>query len=136
MGLAFFDSAVPCEIKDKMAKAMTEVDGEDNPPNCVKLSATSLTELSNKTVADFVTKNRRALFTRLRLPERFLQLPASQWADEPNYQTAAKIAHTVTVVNDHAERGVALIQQYSGSLTKNEEQLQYLVQVVAENRKR
>jgi len=31
--------------------------------------------------------------------------------------------HTVAVVNDHAERAVALIQQFSGSLTKNEEQL-------------
>ena len=35
------------------------------------------------------------------------------------------------VVNDTAKRGVALIQAYSGSLTRDEEQLQYLLQIVA-----
>ncbi|KAG0725682.1 hypothetical protein GWK47_038130 [Chionoecetes opilio] len=39
------------------------------------------------------------------------------------------------VVNDHAERGVALIQEFNGSLTKDEEQLQFLLQVVADHRK-
>jgi len=63
-------------------------------------------------------------------------LPASQWAENHDYQTAAAVARTVAVVNDHAERAVALVQQFSGSLTKNEEQLQFLLQVVAENRKR
>ena len=39
--------------------------------------------------------------------------------------------HELKVVNDTAQRGVALIQAYSGSLTGDEEQLQYLLQVVA-----
>ena len=42
--------------------------------------------------------------------------------------------HELKVVNDKAERGVALIQPYSGSLTRDEEQLQYLLQVVAAHR--
>ena len=42
--------------------------------------------------------------------------------------------HELKVVNDAAERGVALIQAYSGSLTRDEEQLQYLLQVVAPHR--
>ena len=42
--------------------------------------------------------------------------------------------HELKVVNDAAERGVALIQAYSGSLTRDEEQLQYLLQVVAAHR--
>ena len=39
------------------------------------------------------------------------------------------------VVNDHAERGVALIQEFSGLLTRDEDQLQFLLQVVHEHRK-
>jgi len=31
------------------------------------------------------------------------------------------------VVNDSAERAIALMQQYNSSLTKNEEQKQYLL---------
>ena len=42
--------------------------------------------------------------------------------------------HKLNVVNDTAKRGVALIQAYSGSLTRDEEQLQYLLQVVAAHR--
>ena len=38
------------------------------------------------------------------------------------------------VVNDTAERGVALIQEFNADLTRNEEQKQYLLQVVAGHR--
>ena len=34
-------------------------------------------------------------------------------------------------MSDTAERSVALMQAYSGSLTQDEEQLQYLLQVAA-----
>jgi len=39
------------------------------------------------------------------------------------------------VVNDQAERGVALIEEFTGHLTKDEEQLQFLLQVVQEHRR-
>ena len=39
------------------------------------------------------------------------------------------------VVNDMAEGGVKLIQDYNESITKDEEQKQYVLQVVAECRK-
>jgi hypothetical protein len=38
------------------------------------------------------------------------------------------------VVNDLAERGVALIQQFNSSMTRDEEQTQYLLQVVEQHR--
>ena len=44
------------------------------------------------------------------------------------------IVHELKVVNDTAERSVALIQAYSGSLTRDKETLQYLLQVVAAHR--
>ena len=39
------------------------------------------------------------------------------------------------VVNDSAERCVALIEAYNCSLTRDEDQLQYLLQTVAAHRK-
>ena len=42
--------------------------------------------------------------------------------------------YELKVVNDTAERGVALIQAYSGSLTRDKEQLKYLLQVFAAHR--
>lgn len=46
-----------------------------------------------------------------------------------------KIFTDLKVVNDIAERALALIEQYNDSLTKNEEQKQYLLQVVQKHRK-
>ena len=40
------------------------------------------------------------------------------------------------VTNDHAERGVALVKEFTRQLTKDEEQFQYLLQVVASHRTR
>src|SRR6218665_3733016 len=86
----------------------------------------------------FVTRNIESFFTKLRLPQEFLQLPAaSQCAENHDCQTATVVARTIAVVNDPVERGVVLIHQYPGNLTKNEEQLQYFVlQAVAGNCKR
>jgi len=42
----------------------------------------------------------------------------------------------LSVVNDLAKRGVALIEQYNSILTKDEEQKQFLLQVVEEHRRR
>ena len=38
------------------------------------------------------------------------------------------------VVNDLAERGVALIQHFNASITRDEEHKQYLLQVVEDHR--
>lgn len=39
------------------------------------------------------------------------------------------------MVNDSAERGVKLIQEYNKIITNNEEEKQYLLQIVEDNRK-
>jgi len=39
------------------------------------------------------------------------------------------------VVNDQAERGVALIEEFSGHLTNDEQQLQFLPQVIQEHQR-
>ena len=49
--------------------------------------------------------------------------------------SAEKIANSLTVTNDTAERGVAIILEYNGLLSKTEEQTQFILQVVKEHRK-
>ena len=60
-----------------------------------------------------------------------LSQPPSTCLTDKNYTEMKLTVHELKVVNDTAQRGVALIQAYSGSLTRDEEQLQYLLQVVA-----
>ena len=51
------------------------------------------------------------------------------------YQSAKKISAEIAVVNDFTERGVALIQDHHNILAKDEEQRQFLLQVVERHRR-
>ncbi|KAG7178211.1 hypothetical protein Hamer_G004019 [Homarus americanus] len=54
---------------------------------------------------------------------------------DPTFKTMRENAMKLRIVNDTAERGIALIQAYNQSLTKDEEQKQYLLRTVHEHRK-
>ncbi len=49
---------------------------------------------------------------------------------------AEDIVRELRVVNDTAERGVALMQEFNALLTEDEEQTQFAIQVIKEHRKR
>ena len=110
---------------------------EPQTPKQSKLNELSLHSMQDVSLIDFVTRNSRTLFFKLNLPQRFLELPASQLSDKEDHQGAVVKVHHLSVTNDHAERAVvALVQDFSGRLTKDEEQLQYILQVVTDHRKR
>lgn len=50
------------------------------------------------------------------------------------FQLASNFVRNMKVVNDFAERGVALIQSYNNILMKSEDQKQYLLKVVEDHR--
>ena len=41
----------------------------------------------------------------------------------------------MAITNDHAERGIALIESFSGQFTKDEKQFQFASQVVADHQR-
>ena len=82
---------------------------------------------------DFVTQKSLNFFKILELDESFLLKDISLWETDPSYISSKKICKMLIVVNDAAERGVSLIQEYNSRHTKNEEVLQSLLQVVQEN---
>jgi len=60
----------------------------------------------------------------------FLAKDPSEWENDDSFQSAHQVLSKVAAVNDFAERGVSLIQDYNHILTKDEEQRQFLLQVV------
>ena len=82
-----------------------------------------------------MSKKSIAFFECMELPDGFLQVDPDTWEDREDFKKASEIVHALKVVNDHAERGVALIQEYNGLMTTNESQLQFLLQVVEEHRR-
>lgn len=67
------------------------------------------------------------------LDSSFLDYSSESWPVIPSYQEALTFVRNIPCVNDSAERGVALVQQFNGSV-KNEDQRQFLLQVVENHR--
>ncbi|GBP18811.1 hypothetical protein EVAR_93239_1 [Eumeta japonica] len=68
------------------------------------------------------------MFELFDLSYDFLDEDVSLWPENQNFLENLEYFKKLQVVNDVAERGVALIEQYNRCLTKDEEQLQYLLQ--------
>lgn len=130
IAFAFFDDAVTTEDKRLMVVALQEVDGSDEPLKRIQPFQNPTT----KKLHNFVTKNTCNFFTILGISQAFLQVDPSQWEYQAEYQRSQQLVQSVRVVNDLAERGVALIQEFNSSLTRDEEQKQYLLQVVEDHR--
>ena len=118
---AFFDDEVPVEEKRLMVLALKENEGSENLPN----GSHPFVDPTAKRLHDFVTTSTVRFFQILGLSEEFLQSDSSEWEHQETYKTSQKIAQSVKVINDLAERGVALIQEFNSALTRNEEQKQF-----------
>lgn len=136
VGLALFDPKVPKETKQVMAVAMKEDKDEDEEHEDVAKRINLKKGPASPKLETLVTPRTRELFRHLGINPSFLGLSPEEWEHHPEYKRAKERVNNIPVVNDHAERGIALIQQFNGSYTKKEEQLQFLLGVVADHRKR
>ena len=88
-----------------------------------------------KKLSDFVSRNTRKFFVGLDVNQDFLEEDPSTWGTNDGYIQAQTQARPLKVVNDAAERGVALCQSFNGVLTNQEEQKQFLLQIVEKHRR-
>ena len=74
-------------------------------------------------------------FSLLNLSSEWLESPPSQWEKDPDYKVMEKFAKTVKLVNDVAERGVKMADDYSNCFTKDSEKRKKLVMAVQNHRR-
>ncbi|KAG0710601.1 hypothetical protein GWK47_022451 [Chionoecetes opilio] len=117
-----------------MVRALQEEEGFDDPPRRATVELTS-TDLAKKTVVSFVTSVTPSFFEILGLDAGLLAVDPTACLDNPGYTAAAACVKELRTVNDFPERGFALMQ-VNLALTKNEEQRQFLLQVVEEHRRK
>jgi len=131
IAMAFFDEDVSEEEKAQMVislekpalkKAVKRPEGK-----CIG-------NFSSKHFADFVTKNTITFFETLNLDKDFLKKPVREWPELEGFKNAATSVNKISVVNDSAERAIALMKEFNSSLTKDEKQKQQLLKTVMENR--
>ncbi|KAG7173857.1 hypothetical protein Hamer_G018135 [Homarus americanus] len=130
VGFAFFDMNVGDETKQRMVDSLKKAQNGNRMKAVVKPQ-----DVNDIHLEDFVSSATSQFFDMLNLPTDFLQLSPSLWQTNAGYCKAQKKLKTMKVVNDVAERGVALIQDYIHVITKDEEQRQFLLQVVSDHRK-
>ena len=132
VALAFFDDEVSTETKTKMVRAL-DVSGELNPQKRTKVD---IQLIQTKQLEDFVSSSTRRFFEITDLPSCFLDNDVETWNDDDEYKSAKSTVLGMKVVNDVAERGVALMDEYNKLHTNDEEQKQFLLLVVQQYRKK
>ena len=126
IALAFFDEEISIEMKNKMREAL------ENPAeqNNIKRTTIDHAVIEQKQLNDFVTSHTKVFFEILGLPCSFLESNAENWDSNDEYLKARETVMNMKVTNDLAERGVKLMEEYNKILTNDEQQKQYLLQIV------
>lgn len=62
--------------------------------------------------------------------QEFLQKYPEQWNNDETFQAALQCVKSIRVVNDTAERGIALAKRFTSAITKQEDQKQFLLRIV------
>ncbi len=135
VGIALLDDRVSASIKEKMVQNLLRPALADIPRR-VKLTS----ESEPLKLEDLVTERTTSFFDVLmeegkEKSQTFLKKPPGQWTSDPVFKKFYELAAHMTVVNDVAERGISLIEKYNDTLTKNEEQKQFILRLVANHRR-
>ena len=115
-----------------MVKAL-DLEGSEDPAKRIETDMVS-SSIEEKTAANFVTQSSLRFFEILNLPTEVLAVDPQKWEGRVDYQKGLQFVRTMKVVNDCAEGGLDLMRTYNGILTKNEDQKQFLLQLVEEHR--
>lgn len=83
--------------------------------------------LDSLNLSDFITENRHNFFERFKISTNFLKKHPSQWETDRQDKEAREFLGQFKAVNDNAERGVKLMDDFNKKITQDEETKQYLV---------
>lgn len=128
VALAFYDSKIPIEEKQKMLKNLKLKEPVVKLENGRRCS--NLLDFKNISLCDFVSEKTKCFFSKFGLPMEFLLLEPSSWETSYAFEEGWTACKNLFVVNDIAERGVKFIQDYNRILTNDEDEKQWLLQVV------
>lgn len=132
--LALFSNKVSVEEKRLIIEHMQQCD-PDLSIRGIRLE--NCGDLQNKELHELITSASLRTLQLLQLDTSFLTTNDPEtWNDLPVYVQNKRIVDSLKVVNDTAERSIALMSDFNSSITKNEAEMQRLIQVVEDHRKR
>lgn len=133
--LALFSNEVPNAEKELMVQTAIKKD----KPLLKRRSVRTITckTADNKRLHNFVGPQSLSLLRNLPIEIKFIyDYNPAQWKNLDQYKFARETVNSINVVNDLAERKVALASAYNTTLTLDEEERQRIFQSVEFNRKK
>lgn len=130
--LSFFDPDVSSEIKLKMLRNIYTVDSRDEDLNRAFLGENVLIE--NISLDHFVTKDTMRFFNITGINTDFFTEHPDHWSQSEDFIRAQNAANLLSVINDAAERSIALYQHCKDNI-QIENQKKCLLQFTESQRK-
>ena len=106
VGFALFDPSVSLATKKSIAVAILNKENNKTEIKRPHIKAQFVLTLS---LQDFCSKRSASCFTKMGLPCSFLSHESETWNSNAEYQKTFSVQKKFEVVNDNAERGIALI---------------------------
>ncbi|XP_050528051.1 uncharacterized protein LOC126898147 [Daktulosphaira vitifoliae] len=140
VAFSLLDERIDVNTKLKMAQKMqTEIDEMEDHAKKLNLKIsdipTFLSKSNEEILISLLSKKSADIFDRFKI-ENFLHISPFEWLNSSAYQKGKNAIEQLKVVNDSAERGVKLIEDFNNSITKDESQKQFLLQTVKDYRSR
>ena len=131
-----FSDKISVDDKRLVAQAMAN-SGAEWTVRGVRYPSEECDQLQTKKWHELITSSSTAAMNSLGLDVSTLAANDPHiWKDIPSFQQAAAVVKSIKVVNDVAERSVALMSSFNQSITRRESGMQKLIQVVEDNRRR
>lgn len=89
-----------------------------------------LKQLLQYDLSDIVSYRTKLFFSSFELQTDFFELDPSEWESNEEYKTVFEFCQNLLVDNDAAERGIKFMKDYNRVLTRDEEELQFILQIV------
>ena len=137
--LVLFSSAVDLEVKAKMLEKLRTHPATSFPTKRFgnyhgKPSFPKQSDIDTEgDLSQFIGSDSMFFFSLMCIPHSLLEKPVCLWENDPHYRQAKETVDHLLVVNDSAERGVKLANDFIDT-TKDELRYQNILQVVENSR--
>ncbi|XP_050540810.1 uncharacterized protein LOC126905291 [Daktulosphaira vitifoliae] len=131
---SLFDNRIDYNTKRKRAEKMPSYNDDDDEETNLNKKLTLTPDdvpnfLQKDLPTDLITSKSIEMFKRFKIQTNFLSIDPAYWNYQEDFKTGREIIKSLKIVNDTAERGVKLMEEYNDKFTKDEEQKQFLLQI-------
>ena len=133
--LSLFSNKLSLSEKRQISKKLLKIPKDQKPKLGIPIIPQINKNKKKYSIPEFIGDQSLHMFNSSGCTTTWLTQPPEKWEEDPDYVKMKNIFSGVKYVNDPAERCVKLIEDYSSSIVRDEEEKQYLLQLVEKHRR-